>query len=111
MFKGHEFYGFGGTVAFVMFGTKRNNITDIVEFKFGRRIDTMVATCDSLISKSAEALTVQLMGIVLTAAGFEATLATSQHRAALNTICALLGWVPAIVTLAMLLFAYKKRYC
>ena len=100
--------GFGGTVAFVMFGTNRNNITDIVEFKFGRRIDTMVATCDNLISKSAEALTVQLMGVALAAAGFEASLATAQPQAALNTICALLGWVPALVTLAMLLFAYKN---
>ena len=100
--------GFGGTVAFVMFGTNRNNITDIVEFKFGRRIDTMVATCDNLISKSAEALTVQLMGIALAAAGFEAALGTAQPQTALNTICALLGWVPALVTLAMLLFAYKN---
>ena len=100
--------GFGGTVAFVMFGTNRNNITDIVEFKFGRRIDTMVATCDNLISKSAEALTVQLMGVALAAAGFEAALGTAQPQTALNTICALLGWVPALVTLVMLLFAYKN---
>lgn len=100
--------GFGGTVAFVMFGTNRNNITDIVEFKFGRRIDTMIATCDNLISKSAEALTVQLMGVALAAAGFEAALGTAQPQTALNTICALLGWVPALVTLVMLLFAYKN---
>ena len=100
--------GFGGTVAFVMFGTNRNNITDIVEFKFARRIDTMVATCDNLISKTAEALTVQLMGVALAAAGFNTALELAQPQAALDTICYLLGWVPCIVTIAMLLFAMKN---
>ncbi|MDO5440411.1 MAG: MFS transporter [Erysipelotrichaceae bacterium] len=100
--------GFGGTVAFIMFNTNRNNITDIVEFKYGRRIDSMVATCDNLISKTAEALAVQAMGIFLAKAGMDAALGASQPQSAISAICILLGWVPAVVSLVMAVFAIKN---
>ncbi len=99
--------GLGSTAAFVMFNTNRNNIADIVEFKFRRRIDSMVATCDNLITKLAEALAVWVMGLSLTWSGFDAALGINQTATAKTTIIALLGWVPALVCLAMTYFAYK----
>jgi len=90
-----------------MFNTNRNNISDIVEFKFGRRIDSMVSTCDNLISKLAEALAVWIMGIALAGAGYNAALGVAQSASTQNTIIALLGWVPAIITLLMAYFAAK----
>jgi len=99
----------GITAAFVMFNTNRNNLADIVEFKFGRRIDSMVATCDNLITKLAEAFSVWIMGIALSAAGYDAALGVGQTLATKNTICALLGWVPAILCLGMAFFAYKNN--
>lgn len=100
--------GFGGTVAFVLFNTNRNNISDMVEFKFNRRIDSMVATCDNLISKTAEAIAVQAMGIFLAKAGMDAALGAAQPQSAVNAIIALLGWVPLVVSLLMAIFALRN---
>jgi len=99
--------GLGSTIAFILFNTNRNNIADIVEFKFTRRIDSMVATCDNLISKLAEAIAVWIMGIALAMAGYNAELETAQSISTQNTIIALLGWVPGLICLAMALFACK----
>ncbi len=91
----------GGTITFVMFNTNRNNITDIVEWKNGRRIDAMVAAGDNLASKLAEAGAVRLMTLALAVAGFDQTLELAQPETAISSICALLGWVPALVAVAM----------
>lgn len=93
--------GVGLTMAFVMFNTNRNNIADIVEWQSGRRIDSMVAAGDNLASKLAEALAVQLMSLALASAGFDESLLLNQTGETINTICALLGWVPCLVCVAM----------
>lgn len=95
--------GIGLTMTFVMFNTNRNNIADIVEWKAGRRIDSMVSAGDNLASKLAEAGAVQLMAFALSSAGFDEALLMNQTQATLNTICALLGWVPAAITIVMLI--------
>ena len=95
---------FSMAIAFVCFNTNRNNIADLVEWKNGRRIDSLVSTCDNLASKLAKAGANLLMTGVLSAAGFNAELST-QPQAALDTICALLGWVPMVVAAIMLLVA------
>ena len=95
--------GLGSTITFVMFNTNRNNIADIVEWKNGRRIDSMVAAGDNLASKLAEAGAVQLMAFALSRAGFDAALKMNQTPATLQTICALLGWAPLIVSIIMLI--------
>lgn len=99
--------GIGSTAAFVAFNTNRNNVADIVEFKFRRRIDSMVATCDNLITKLAEAVAVWIMGLALTGSGYDANLGVNQSSATTSTICALLGWVPALICVAMMFFAFK----
>jgi len=100
--------GLGTTIAFIMFNTNRNNIADIVEFKFSTRIDSMVATCDNLITKLAEAVAVWIMGIALTMSGYDANLELAQSLKTQNTIIALLGWVPGLICLAMAYFAGKS---
>ena len=96
---------FSMALAFVCFNTNRNNIADLVEWKNGRRIDSLVSTCDNLASKLAKAGANLLMTAVLSAAGFNAELAT-QPQAALDTICALLGWVPMVVAFIMLVIVF-----
>ena len=101
--------GFGTTIAFIIFNTNRNNISDMVEFKYNRRIDSMVATCDNLISKSAEALTIQMMGIFLGKAGLDSLLGSNQPQSAVNSINLLLGIVPLIICAIMAIIASKNH--
>ena len=101
--------GIGGTAAFIMFNTNRNNVADIVEFKFKRRIDSMVSTCDNLITKFAEAIAVWIMGLALTFSGYNADLGVNQPASAQSTIIALLGIVVLIVCAAMALFATRAN--
>ena len=88
-------------LAFVMFNTNRNNIADLVEWKSGRRIDSLVSTCDNLASKLSKAGANLLMTGALSAAGFNADLPT-QPAAAITTINSLLGWVPMVIAGVML---------
>ncbi len=89
------------TLSFVLFNTNRNNIADLIEWKSGRRIDSLVSTGDNLAAKLAKAGTNLLMTGALARAGFDADMAT-QPQAALDTICALLGWAPALLAVVML---------
>lgn len=93
------------TLAFVLFNTNRNNIADIIEWRSGRRIDSLVSTGDNLASKLAKAGTNLLMTGALAAAGFDAAL-ESQPEAAINTINAMLGWVPMLLSVVMLIVAF-----
>ena len=92
---------FAMAIAFVLFNTNRNNIADLVEWKSGRRIDSLVSTLDNLASKLAKAGANLLMTGALAAAGFNAELSV-QPQTAIHTICALLGWVPMLVAALML---------
>lgn len=90
--------------AFVLFNTNRNNIADLIEWRTGRRIDSLVSTGDNLASKTAKALANLLMTGVLSAAGFDAALEV-QPQTAINTINAFLGWVPMVIAGVMLVIA------
>lgn len=97
--------GFSMTLAFVLFNTNRNNIADIIEWQSGRRIDSLVSTGDNLVSKLGKAGANLLMTGALAAAGFNAELEV-QPQAAVHTICALLGWVPALIAAVMLVISW-----
>ncbi len=92
-------------LAFVLFNTNRNNIADLIEWRNGRRIDSLVSTCDNLASKLSKAAANLMMTGALAAAGFNAEL-PAQPQGAIDTICALLGWVPMIIAGVMLVVAY-----
>ncbi|MBQ5756186.1 MAG: MFS transporter, partial [Erysipelotrichaceae bacterium] len=93
------------TLAFVLLNTNRNNIADLIEWKNARRIDSLVCTCDNLASKLSKAGANLLMTGALAAAGFNADLPT-QPEAAINTINALLGWVPMLIAVLMLVIVF-----
>ncbi len=93
--------GIAVTITFVMFNTNRNNIVDIIEWQSGRRIDSLVSTADNLASKLAVAGATQLVAVALSASGFDANLSV-QPDAAINTINAVLGWVPMLVAVVMM---------
>ena len=91
-------------IAFVLFNTNRNNLSDLIEFRSGRRIDSLVSTCDNLAAKLSKAAVNLGMTAALGAAGFDANLA-KQPQEAINTICALLGWIPMVFAGIMLVIA------
>ena len=93
------------SLAFVLFNTNRNNIADLIEWKSGRRIDSLVSTCDNLASKLSKAGANLLMTGTMAAMGFDGSL-PQQPQSALDTICALLGWVPMVVACIMLVVVY-----
>lgn len=96
---------FSMALAFVCFNTNRNNIADLVEYKHGRRIDSLVSTCDNLASKLSKAGANLLMTGALAAAGFNADLDV-QPAAAISTVNSLLGWVPMLVAAVMLVIVF-----
>ena len=95
----------GMNLAFVIFNTNRNNIVDLIEHRSGRRIDSMVSTCDNLAAKLSKAGASLLMTGALELAGYSKEL-TVQPPATVDTINALLGWVPAIIAVVMLVIAF-----
>ena len=98
--------GISTTITFVMFNTNRNNIVDLIEWKEGRRLDSMVSTVDNLASKSATALTTLIITGALSANGMNAALGTAQPAAAISTLNALLGWVPMLVGVLMMVVVF-----
>lgn len=93
--------GFGATLAFIMFNTNRNNIVDIIEFEQGKRIDSLAGAGDNLISKFAEAIANKLIGALLAVSGFAAVLGLAQPTKVVTSICAMLGWIPALIAVLM----------
>lgn len=96
---------FSMALAFVCFNTNRNNIADLIEWKNDRRIDSLVSTLDNLCAKLSKAGANLLMTGVLAAAGFNAEL-PAQPQSAIDTICALLGWVPMLVAAVMMVIVF-----
>ncbi|MGI6568840.1 MAG: MFS transporter [Erysipelotrichaceae bacterium] len=99
--------GFGGPVTFIMFNTNRNNISDIIEWKNGRRIDSLVSSGDNLASKMAEAGAIQLIAFSLKLAGFNEALKINQTPETIMTINSFLGWIPAIIAILMMIVLTK----
>lgn len=93
--------GISLTIAFVMFNTNRNNIVDLIEWRAGRRLDSLVSTADNLASKLAVAGATQIVAVALKRAGFNGELKV-QPEGAIRAINAMLGWVPLIFAALMI---------
>ncbi len=93
--------GVGVAITFVMFNTNRNNLSDLIEWREGRRLDGMIGTADNLSTKLGEALAAKLLTGALDMAGYDANLSV-QPESAIRAINAMLGWVPAIFGLAII---------
>ena len=96
--------GISLTIAFVIFNTNRNNIADLVEWQSGRRMDSMVSTVDNLATKLGKAAATMLISAALAANGFVEKAAV-QPESAVNSIIAMLGWIPMLVSAVMLVVA------
>ncbi len=97
--------GFSIALAYVCFNTNRNSIADLLEQKSGRRIDGIVATSETFMSKLSKAGANLLMTTSLGFAGFNAAL-PAQPETAIRTLMALLGIVPFCVAILMFLVAF-----
>ena len=95
-------FAIGITLTFIMFNTNRNNITDILEYKNGFRMDSMVGAGDNLITKLAEAGSNKIMTVALAASGFIST-AVTQTESANKAIISLLGIIPGIFAIIMVI--------
>jgi len=62
--------GVGTAVTIIVIGINRADVTDVLEWKKGRRMDGMVSNVTSLIKKLAHAFITLLLGVILQAAGF-----------------------------------------
>lgn len=93
--------GVAVAITFVMFNTNRNNLSDLIEWREGRRMDGMIGTADNLSTKLGEALAAQILTRALANAGYNADLAV-QPDAAINAINAMLGIVPAFFGVAII---------
>lgn len=98
--------GFGLTATFILFNTNRNNCADILEVQNGRRIDTLIAGGDNLITKLAEAIAILIMTSIYEGLGMDSTLA-NQPAEVIQAIIFFLGWASLIVVILMTIFAYK----
>ena len=94
--------GIAVTITFVMFNTNRNNIVDLIEWKSGRRLDSLVSTADNLASKLAVAGATWLLTAALSAQRVRREAGRAAGTAAINTVNAALGWVPMLVAVVML---------
>ena len=93
--------GVAVAITFVMFNTNRNNLSDLIEWREGRRMDGMIGTADNLSTKLGEALAAQILTRTLANAGYNADLAV-QPEAAIKAINAMLGAVPAFFGAAII---------
>ncbi|MDR1641932.1 MAG: glycoside-pentoside-hexuronide (GPH):cation symporter [Clostridiales bacterium] len=98
--------GISVTFAFVLFNTNRNNIVDIIEHRDGKRIDSMIATSDNLVSKLAVAFGTFLITFSLGNAGYDANQA-QQPAAVISAINFMLGWAPLIASAVMVVAAFR----
>lgn len=62
--------GVGTAITIIVIGINRADVTDVLEWREGRRMDGMVSNVTSLIKKLAHALVTLILGIILQAAGF-----------------------------------------
>ena len=62
--------GVGTAITIIIIGINRADVTDVLEWKEGRRMDGMVSNVTSLIKKLAHALIVMALGLILQFANF-----------------------------------------
>lgn len=93
--------GIAVAITFVMFNTNRNNLSDLVEWREGRRYDGMIGTADNLSTKLGEALAAKLLTGALARSGYDANLSV-QPESAVRAINSMLGWVPAVFGLLII---------
>lgn len=98
--------GISVTMSIVLFSITRNEIGDIIGYKLGRRIDSMVVNLNGFMNKCGTSLTTLLIGFALEFAGYEAALSV-QPQAVESAIISIMGYVAAVIALIMLFSASR----
>lgn len=99
--------GLGGASVFVLAGTNRTKIADIVELKCKRRADSIVSSCENLLLKLTEAFGQWAITFFLALAGFNANLGLAQPTSAIYVIYAILGIIPFVICIGSICFVSK----
>lgn len=99
--------GLGGSTVFVLAGTNRTVIADIIEIKCNRRADSIVSSCENLFLKLTEAFGQWVITFSLALAGFNVSNFLHQTQASIYVIYATLGIVPFLISAIALLTIRK----
>lgn len=101
------FIGVGTAIDIIVIGMNRADVTDLIEYKQGHRMDGMVNNVNSLIQKIAKSIITIVLGWILGAAGFIEQLAEGQTQpvSAQNAIVLIMGLGVAISSVLMIVFA------
>ncbi len=98
--------GLSVAINIVVFSTTRADVSDLVEFEHGRRIDSMVINLMGFINKCGTSLTTLLIGLTLQLAGYD-SVRLVQPAPVTGAIIALMGWTAMAVCAAMVFCASK----
>ncbi len=103
--------GVGTAITIIVIGINRADVTDVLEWKEGRRMDAMVSNVTSLIKKLAHALIVLGLGLILQFANFiektDANPYPTQPESAKIAIVLIMGIGVLISSLLMAYFSNK----
>ncbi len=99
--------GIGTAITIIVIGINRAEVTDVIEWKEGVRMDGMVSNVSSFIKKLAHALIVFLLGVLLSLFGFQEATAEVKYPVQPESakIC-ILVLMSAGVLISSLLMAY-----
>lgn len=82
--------GVGTAITIIVIGVNRADITDVAEYRHGRRMDGMVSNVTSFIKKFAHALIVAVLGWILEFSGYNGEL-SEQPQSAVTAIVLIIG--------------------
>ncbi|MBP0969484.1 MAG: MFS transporter, partial [Oscillospiraceae bacterium] len=97
--------GVGAAMLYVTVFVYLSNISDLIEWRSGKRMDAGIGTVSGFVTVISSAIATEILAIVLDASGFDASLA-QQPQSALTAISTLLGWAPFIVSILMMVATY-----
>ena len=98
--------GVGTAITIILIGINRADVTDVVEFKSGKRMDGMVSNVTSFIKKCCSALLTLVLGWTLQFAGYDGNLSV-QPASAVTAIVLIMG-VGVLISAVMMVVMSTK---
>jgi len=98
--------GIGVTFTIIATFTNRADIADLIEWNGGRRIENLIATVSSTISKLGVAVCTFSIGLALEYTGYNSELA-QQPQSARTAITLFMGLIPMVTAALMMLIAFR----
>ena len=98
--------GVGTAITIIIIGVNRADITDVAEYRHGRRMDGMVSNVTSFIKKFAHAFVTAALGWILEFSGYNGDLA-EQPQSAVTAIVLIIGLGVLISAVMMAVMSSK----